>query len=398
MDILILTPRIPYPPDDGGAIAIYHTIKELTEAGHIVTVLSLNTRKHFRRPDTIQPICQKVIAVDIDTTVRVLPALEALFFSKLPYNIRRFLSETFSKTLLDVLKNQKFDVIQLEGVYLALYLDLIKRQTKTPVVLRAHNVEYEIWQKMARDEKNILKKWYFKRMSAQGKVFETDALPKFDGVVAITETDAVRFRGLGYQGPQVVIPVGVETAPKEVYSVDSVKPDSICFLASLEWAPNVAGLWWFLRNVWPLIRQKRPQAILYIAGKNPPPDLARLDLPNVCFYGYVPDARAFIASYEVFIVPLLAGSGLRVKILEAAAMQKCVITTEQGVEGLALQNEEEALITSEPEKFAKYVVRALTDAPFREAIAHAAFRFVQEQYDWKLLISHFTAFYTALKK
>lgn len=397
MRILVLTLRLPYPPDDGGAIAIHNTLKHFTHAGHTIHLLSLNTNKHYQEPARVAEICEEVTAVEIDTTIRLLPALNAFLFSKLPYNIKRFLSENFAEKLLSQLKKEQYDVIQLEGVYLGLYLDLIKQTTRTPVVLRAHNVEYKIWERLAQEEPFFLKKWYYNHLAQRGKVFEQNVLPNFDGIVAISDIDAQQFQQLGYRGKSTAIPIGIDF--QKFAQFESIQPEnkSVCFVGSLEWQPNIQGLQWFLTQVWENVLTQFPDAHFHIAGKNPPKHLLQAKFPNVHIHGYVPDAREFVRKYGLFVVPILSGSGIRIKILEALALKKCVITTPQGAEGIALTNAQHALIAQSPQEFSQAIITCLNDTNYSAQIEQNGYQFVREYYSWDKVINAYVDFYNILR-
>ena len=246
MHILQLTLRIPFPLTDGGAQAMYHLGQALHSAGHRLTVAALNTRKHHQNPTVLSDYAQ-VVATDLDTTPRLLPALWCEAFGALPYNIARFQSAAHAATLHGLLQCQTFDAILLEGVYLAPYIPVLRAHSRAPVILRAHNVEYDIWAQYARYERHPLRRWFFNRMARRGKAFETQALKQFDGVAALTPQDAEAFRALGYDGPLAVIPAGAMPPPSDLPPVTAAP--QIGFLANMEWLPNVQGLEWFLQEV-----------------------------------------------------------------------------------------------------------------------------------------------------
>ncbi|MFW5659387.1 MAG: glycosyltransferase, partial [Bacteroidota bacterium] len=180
MRILQLALRIPYPLRDGGAIAIYNNTKYLSAAGHEVTLLALNTTKHHQDPSVMAEHA-RVITTDIDTTPRAVPALKNLLFGRLPYNVERFDVPEHHERLAKLLQAEQFDVILFERVYLGVYLETIRKYSDAPVILRAHNVEYEIWQRLASNESNLAKRLLYKQLALRGEAFERSVLPRFDG-------------------------------------------------------------------------------------------------------------------------------------------------------------------------------------------------------------------------
>ena len=156
MKVLQICFRVPFPPHDGGAIAMYDILYGLSKKGHDVHVLAVNTPKHFQKDNVLEGIAT-LQPVFIDTTISPVNAFLNLF-KKIPYNVERFISKDFETALIDLLRKEQFDVIHVEGTFVAFYIDTIRKYSKAPVVLRAHNVEYLIWQRLAANEKNPLKK------------------------------------------------------------------------------------------------------------------------------------------------------------------------------------------------------------------------------------------------
>ncbi|GIV43400.1 MAG: glycosyl transferase family 1 [Bacteroidia bacterium] len=339
MTLLQITNRIPYPLNDGGSIAIYHVSKYMYLAGNQVIIASLNTNKHYQDPSVMEPFA-KVYTRDINTDLSLWKALNNWLFSKIPYNIQRFLSQEFSELLIHVIQTHHPEVIQLEGLHLCLYLDLIKSITSSPVILRAHNVEFEIWERLAQNEKNLFKKVYLYHLAQRIKKYEIQNLNLLDGILAITSKDENYFRKLGYKGLIETVPVGVSEKwlNEDLFFEEEIT--RIGFLGSLEWLPNIQGLEWFLEKVWLDFHQNYPKIELHIAGKNPIEKVKRWRYPQVILHGEVPDALEYLKPFSVVIVPLLSGSGMRVKIIESMALGKCIITSSIGAEGIPVQPNE----------------------------------------------------------
>ncbi|MFM2267907.1 MAG: hypothetical protein RL757_1348, partial [Bacteroidota bacterium] len=260
----------------------------------------------------------------------------------------------FEQKLVEILGGGHFDVILLETVFLAPYISTIRRVSPhSKIMLRSHNVEHEVWERVANTMQNPLKAQYLRLMNRRLRRFELSALADFDGIVAITERDAEAFRGFGYAGRQVVAPVGLDCKD---YDFDAqqfenlVNKCSISFIGSLDWMPNQEGIRWFLREVWqPFFQQK--QLRLEVAGINPPDWLRRTDLKNVHILGEVADAKSFLRQHAVMIAPLFSGGGIRVKILEGMMLGRVVITTSTGLEGIAATDGREVLIANDAASF-----------------------------------------------
>jgi polysaccharide biosynthesis protein PslH len=353
MKILQICNKFPYPLKDGAAIAITYLAKAFNELGHEVTLLSMNTSKHWFDTNALPPEFDHynlLHTVYVDNRIRMLPALRNLFSDK-SYHIERFEDAAFGEKLADILQHTWFDIVQLESVYLASYIPVIRKYSSAIIALRAHNVEYEIWERVAANS-NPLKRWYLNQITPRLKAYEMRHLNQYDLVVGITERDVAHFKRLGLEKPSVVSPIGLDcrdyTADDSCYT----RPLSLSFIGSLDWMPNQDGLKWFLDEVWePLLAPRFPELTFHIAGRTAPAWLRNLNKERVFFHGEVPSAADFLNQHPIMLVPLLSGGGMRAKILEGMAVGKVVLSTRIGMEGIDAQNRQECLLADTPEEF-----------------------------------------------
>jgi polysaccharide biosynthesis protein PslH len=214
MKILILCPKVPYPPKDGGSIATLGLARGLAEAGADITILCLNTRKHYSDANAIPEkltSLMKIIEVYHDTEIHFTKALYNLFFSAEPYNGTRFISADFESKLISLLKENKYDIVQLEGPYMGYYIPVVKKYSIARISLRAHNVEYEIWTRKSSNETNIVTGKYLSMLSKRIKQHESRILKSIDLLVAISEKDEKLLLKLNPGIRSVVIPAGVDS-------------------------------------------------------------------------------------------------------------------------------------------------------------------------------------------
>jgi len=337
MKILQLSIKFPWPPNDGGALATIALTKGFAEFGHEVTMLGMNTSKHFFGTENLPEPVKKMAdfrTVPVNTDIRFHKALFNLFFSRMPYNAERFVVPAFRDELRRLLDEKKFDIIQLEGLYLMPYLPVIRSCTTVPVVLRAHNVESEIWLRKFHQEQWLLKKAYTGILASRLRRMEIASVNQYDMLVTITERDAAFFEKFGNIKPLEIIPFGInpEDYPEPVFQVNSL---SLFYIGALDWQPNINGLLWFLEEVWAKVKREFPHLVFHIAGRNASSGLQKKIMRYpVVFHGEVPSSRNFMSDKNILVVPLFAGSGIRVKIIEAMAMGKTVISTELGTEGI----------------------------------------------------------------
>lgn len=385
MRILQLTNKIPYPPKDGGAIATLNISKGLARLGHEIDILGMNTDKHFVDLSQIPSDIAQLLAiyeVRINTRLSILDAAKNLFFSHYPYNAERFFNQPYTLALEKLLQHQEYDIIQLEGLYLAFYIPIIRKHSNARIALRAHNIEHEIWDRNAQQESSIIKKWYLKKLSRRIKRFKLSILNHYDFLVPITERDAAQYKRLGNTKPIHVVPAGYDMPPEMLYSESADFP-SLFFIGALDWFPNQEGLLWFLDKVWPDLRVKHSSLEFHIAGRNAPKWIQKrfTDSPNVKFHGEIDDAHQFINQYAVMIAPLFSGSGMRVKIIEGMALGKTIVTTSIGAEGIDVVSGKHLMVEDNEQDFLKSIDQVLTNRSLFDAIGNEAFDFVKNRYN-----------------
>lgn len=397
MKILLLCNKPPYPASEGGPMAMNSIITGLLEAGHQVKILAVNSKKfNVKESDIPDEYKQKTGIELINVDLRVRPAKAFVnLFTKKSYHVERFISKNFRARLAELLEKEQFDVVQLEMLYMTPYVEDIRAHSKAMIVLRSHNVEHKIWERIAKESKFFLKRWYVNHLAKTLKEYELNALETVDGIAAITRKDAAFFRKYCSK-PIVDIPYGVypeEFTPK--YEVED-KP-KFYHIGSMNWMPNEEGIRWFVDEVLPKTVEKVPDFTYHLAGRNMPEWLTELNNPHVNVIGEVPDAKEFVAKHDVAIVPLLSGSGIRIKIIESMAMGKTVITTRVGAEGI-LYDEEVNIVIAENKAKMVEAIRAINGNPqIAERIGRTARKLVEESYDNRKIIARLLMFYEQIK-
>lgn len=383
MKVLVLSTKLPFPPKDGGAIASLNLSLGLAGAGCEVTMLTFNTKKHYFPPQEIPSAINnkiRIISVETDTSLKIFDALWNLLFTRKPYIAERFKNKEFSNELERLLSSQSFDIIQLEGPYLSHYLPLIRNLSKAKISLRAHNIEHEIWRRKAINEQALGSKLYLISLARRIKKLELEILDKVDMVIPISERDHKIISELkpGVRG--ISIPTGINI---EDYQINKIEiENSVFFLGSLDWLPNQEGMVWYKKNVLPYLEKEITVPLMHFAGRNAPEELLKaLKHPSMVYHGEVEDAKAFMEKYSVMAVPLLTGSGIRIKIIEGMALGKCVVTTTKGAEGIPVTDGENILIANDEETFAKYLAALISDSELRTKISMNARKFIQEKFD-----------------
>ena len=369
----------------------------LLNAGHQVKILAVNSKKfNVTMEDIPEDYREKtgIELIDVDLRVKPFQAFKNLFTNK-SYHVERFISKDFTNRLIEVLKADIYDVVQLETLFMTPYVDTIRKYTKAMIVLRAHNVEHLIWERISKGTRFFLKRLYIKHLARTLKNYELTAIDKVDGIAAITRKDAAYFRK--YCATYTIdIPYGVY--PEEFqphYEIDG-KP-TFYHIGSMNWMPNEEGIRWFIDECLEAVVAKTPDFVIHLAGRHTPEWLTELKNEHVDVVGEVPDAKEFVVNHNVAIVPLLSGSGIRIKIIESMALGKTVITTMVGAEGILYDEDVNVIIAENKAKMAEAIRRINENPDMAVEIGKAARKLVEEVYDNRKITERLLMFYDQIK-
>ena len=364
----------------------------LLSAGQEVRVLSVCSDKHPVQQshiDTGYMESTHFESVYIDLKPHVLEAATAMLCGE-SYHVKRYESKEFEKKLAAVLSEETFDIVQLEGVFLTPYVPTIRKHSNAKIVLRAHNVEHLIWKRMAKSCKNPIKRQYLKHLALALRAYEIDHINDYDSIVCITNDDARFFTAEGCRRKMTAIPFSI--TPEPLGNV-AVEENSLFHLGSMDWMPNIESIDWFLEKVWPAVHREVPQARFYIAGRKMPRRYIDNPIEGVSAVGEVPDAMYFIGSKQINVVPLLSGSGIRVKIIEAMSAGKTVITTTIGAQGINCENGKHLLIADTPDEFVRHIKHCIEDKEFCQTIGRNAYNLIVNEYTTEKLTQKLVDFY-----
>jgi len=397
MKILMLCNKSPWPKREGGPIAMHAMISGLLQAGHSVKVLAANTNKYKIDPETIPADFKqntRIEFVDIDLSLSVSGAIYNFLAGK-SYHVSRFYTKAFAQKITKVLEHESFDIIQLEMLQMATYLDVIRKHSKAPVVLRAHNIEHKIWQRIAENCPNPFKRIYLNHLYKSLKRFEISILNKIDGIVAITPVDARNFDRLSHSTYIISIPFGINLNTMKENPIQPAEP-SLFHIGTMNWFPNEEGIKWLMSAVWPQVSQLLPDIELHLAGRYMPEWMSKLSVPRVTIDGEVPDVWEYMQRFSIMVVPLFSGSGIRIKIVEAMAAGKAIITTAIGAEGINYENGQHLIIAKDAKSFADAIVKVSNNRALRDSLGKNAQMLIAKEHDNNKLMEKLTGFYSEL--
>ncbi|MBK9627244.1 MAG: glycosyltransferase family 4 protein [Flavobacteriales bacterium] len=398
MRILQLCNKPPYPPIDGGSKAMHNLTRGLLAAGHEVKVLCISTPKNTLDLDAI-PVDYKdrtrIEGIFVDTSVNLVDAFTDLLTAD-NYNISRFFSPDVDIRLIRLLTEETFDIIQLESLFMTPYIPTVRRYSIAPIVLRSHNLEHVIQDRIATGEKNFLKRPYRKFLAKQLHDYEMSILDRVDGIAAISPSDAEHFMVHGTRTPISTIPFAVEPTEYLPEVKRNTGPTVFFHLGSMDWLPNEEGIRWLLDHVWPKVLKKRPNAQLQLAGNKMPEDLLKREDHGVVIRGRVKNALKYMRARHVMVVPLFSAGGMRVKIIEGMALGKAVISTPIGAEGIDHTEGLNILIGRTPSEFAAHIVAMDEDPEYRTMLGNEARKLVEHSYSDARIVQDLVAFYKRL--
>ncbi|CAN5498322.1 glycosyltransferase family 4 protein [soil metagenome] len=393
MKVLQLCIRVPFPPQDGGSIAMYNMERSLFENGASVKVLAFNTIKQYVEIEKLDPDYLKMTKIEgifLDNRIKPFAALLNLFSGE-SYHIIRFIRRDFDEALMKILETEQFDIIQLESLFMIPYLDTINRLSNAPVLLRTHNVEHLIWKRLANITTNSLRKWYLNLLANRLKRYETWALNRVDGIIALTPEDKKMILEESPEVPVFVAPIGVDASE---YHPKPLPPGDIIFhIGAMDWIPNQEGIKWFLDQVWPEIERDYPDVKFRFAGKKMPPGFFNFQSDRIEVKGFIPDAKEYMNEGTIMIVPLFSGSGMRVKIIEGMAMGRAIVTTPVGMEGIHAVDGKHFLMAQDAAEFTKQVKLLIENRELVKSIGANARAFVEEEFDNKAIGKKILGFY-----
>jgi glycosyltransferase involved in cell wall biosynthesis len=330
--------------------------------------------------------------VYLDLSIRPVEAIINLF-SSASYHVQRFISNAFSDKLISILQNDTYDIVQCETLYLSPYLPVIRAHSKAKIVLRAHNIEHLIWQRVAAITRNPLKKIYLKYLAAKLERYELKVLSQYDGVTAITSTDAAFITKFAGATPVTDIPFGIDISKFLIPQNIAEEFPSLFHIGAMNWMPNEEGMNWFLKQVWPQVHTRFPDLKFYVAGRAMPDWLLNLKTKNVEVVGEVDDAATFIASKAIEVVPLFSGSGIRIKIIEGMALGKAIVSTTIGAEGIRATHAKDIMLADTADNFAEAISRCVQDAAFCRQLGDNARQLIHRHHNNADLMRKLTDFY-----
>jgi len=383
-NILFLTTRFPYPPDDGGKIDTLTTLNILSR-NYGVFLFYIGDKDEKEKELEKHTNLQGLYSYVKDTKNNLIGIFINLFF-KVPYTISKYHDYNIYKKIEGIIKEKNIDIVFIDHLHMAFYGKLIKEKFDgIKLILREQNTEYIFWKRIFKEEKNIIKKFIFWRQSLKILNYEREIINIFDRCFMISPVDQLNLLKINLNAKTVAIPTAIDIQDYKLPQVTEIIPCSMLYIGSFSWLPNLQGILWFLKEVWPEIKETFPKAKLFIVGKNPPKEINKYQNNDVIVTGYVNDIKPWIAKAEIFLVPLFSGGGIRIKILEAMAMEKPIVSTSIGVEGIDVKNMKNIIISDNKENFVKSIKLLFNNKKIRDNLSKNSRKLIEEKYSFEVI-------------
>lgn len=376
------------PVDTGGKIRSFNLLKKLARNNSVITLsyyggtkdpqYETDLAKELPGAQCIHTSAPEGGAAELFDYLRCLPG-------PAPYAIAKFTDNVVKRTVREWLDSGRLDIAVCDFLCVS---QNFPATLPIPCVLFQHNVESSLWKRMAKTETNPIRKQVYRIEAAKMERYERGTLHRFHHVIAVSEADKQQMLEMDPTCSISVVPTGVDTEKYQVFPSASGEPPRIVFTGSMDWEPNIDGMEWFCREIWPTLVKQFPQAKLQIVGRNPHSRVKQLASPNIEVTGTVPSVADYLRDAAVVIVPLRIGGGTRLKIFEAMAMGKAVISTTIGAEGLDVTSGENCILADETSSFGDSIISLLRDPQLRRKYERTAAA-LAARYDWSNIARQF---------
>lgn len=385
--VLQVCHKPPFPEIDGGCLEMAKMSRFFDSDNRFeLDILCIHTNKHPFSKENFEKNLENSSfnSLYINTRLNPFVALSKLIKNQ-SYHLSRFKTVKFSQELIEILKKKNYDYIFFESIFVAQYANIVRTNSTAKLILNSPNIEFEIWERLKDETSNPLKKKYLQILSRQLKKEENEICNKMDAIIAITEKDLEYYSQIFPNTKSTSIPFLLDLNKYKLNNRPMNGHIRFYHLGAMNWQPNIEGLKWFISEVWNKKFNHSKKIKLTIAGKEMPQFFFDLTKTNLDIHGWIEDAKKFIAEQDVMIVPLRSGSGLRIKILEAMAHGKCVISTSIGAEGINYTENVNLLIANTEQDFENQINFVSQNPKKIIEIGKNARKLIEEQYNQLLL-------------
>ena len=399
MNILFLSQIVPYPPHGGVLQRGYNLIREIAGKNkvHLLAFVHpdvLKTRQEIQTArQELEKYCAKVEFFDLwvkKSSIKKYSALLLALFSQLPFFVHAHRSNSFKQRVFELTKDTNFDLIHFDTISLSRF---IPGNERIPRVVTHHNIESRLMERRVSFENNPLARRYLSLQAKRLRQYEAKETGKYDMNIVMSRIDGEELKKINPAVNIAEVPNGVDTAYFQPGKENGTP--SLIYTGGMNMFANKDAVLYFLKDIWPLIKSRVPDIKFYAVGQDPPQELFRLadDDRTIIVTGYVDDIRPLVTAASVYVVPLRVGGGTRLKVLDAMAMGKAIVSTSIGCEGIQVSNEKNIVISDSPADFAEETVYLLKNPDKRKSLGNSARNLVESTYSWKKIGLHLQGIY-----
>lgn len=397
MRILLISRRIPYPPNTGYPQRVYNLLYRTAREHEIWLATFIHANQDPNEIAHLKNFCKGVETAIFQNHGAISHPVKAMlyYFKGIPPELRMYESRELAGKINNLVTQVEFDIIQIEDSQMGIFLDILPREIRSRTLLTFHDVNFKKYNQLFRLEPKMIRKirtWLHSRMMLR---WEPNHAERFGRCIAVSEFDRQLLLSSNPRLKIDVIPNGVDTHLYQTLPNINRLPELI-FIGNMGYRPNIDAMIYFCKDIYPKIRREVSELEMWIVGINPSPEVKQLEGNGIHVTGYVDDVRPFYRRSAVCVVPLRAGGGTRLKILEAMAVGRPVVSTSIGCEGLDVVDSEHLLIADTPQQFAKKTISLLKDNGLWQRITAQARLLVENQYDWEVISKQLMQVYTEL--
>ncbi|HEX5133270.1 MAG TPA: glycosyltransferase family 4 protein [Candidatus Krumholzibacteria bacterium] len=382
MRVLVLTAKAIWPLLGGAEIRNFSLLKE-TSKHHEVYLLSFllgpNDRDNF---GGLEPYCKKIVGIELvrPRWSRAARAARSVLGGDRPFIIDDYHRREMAETLTRMVREEKIDVIHAHFLHVGQYAE---HKGRAAFVYDAHNLEHVLWQRFAEVQHSPLLRSFARVQIPKFVRWQQRVAAQSEKIVTLSDGDREEFLRIAPAADVTTVSNGADIDFFHPLADIAVEEQSIVYFANFGWPPQDDAALFFHDDILPIVRKSFPNVKLYLAGKTPPEAIQRLASDHVVVTGYVPDIREYIQRAAVVVLPLRVGAGTKHRVFQSLAMEKPLVTTSVGAEGIALEHGHTAMITDDPVAFAEHTVALLQDPARRAAMGRAGRELVVARYDWR---------------
>lgn len=386
MRILLLSTNVPFPPNSGFRLRLYNILYRIAKKHEVWLLSFVPEYEKLTELDHLVSICKEVAVVPLANQGALANPWKAIryFLKGIPPDLRMYDSKEFADRILALISRINFDIVQFEDSHMGIYLDYLPKSLRSRAILTFHDVNYHKHERLSLVEPKRARRLRLWLHGRQMRRWEPRQAQRFGHCITMSHSDETLLLNVNPSLKITVLPNGVDTQSYQPLPYPAITV-RLLYVGTMGYRPNIDAVTYFCRTIYPKIKQEYPNIEFWIVGRDPGPEVTGLEGGGVHVTGQVEDLLPYYRDSVICVVPLRAGGGTRLKILEAMALGRPIVSTTVGCEGLAVKNGEHLFVADTPELFARHVLTLLKDKQKWLQITRQARALAVNSYDWDMI-------------